>query len=381
MHDVIVVGGGPAGNLAARELARRDYDVLVLEDHRTPGQPQHCTGLITDETISMSGVRPDILNTLYGAEVIFPNGKSLEIRSDNPKGKIVDRIDLDIRMAEAAMNAGAQYSFLDKYKSHSVESSVLVESTTGTYRAKAIVGADGVGSAVAMSLGDNRAKEYVRGIQADIRYTLDDQSIFKLFIGNNVAPGFFGWAIPCGDMTRIGLCTTWAANPPSEYLSDLLIKMGVEDRIIRVFSGKIPIGGRPITYGDRCLLAGDAAGFVKPVSGGGLYPAFTANKHLIKTLSTGLDSDSLNSRDLIEYEKAWKGEMGRELDHAYSLRKRYRNLSDMDFNKIYDYAKKNNLQEVLADIDIDHPGSVLKKILYKPSAVLFAIPLLLRSIR
>ena len=121
MRDVVVVGGCPAGSLAAKLLAR-DRDVLVLEEHPVSGQPVQCAGLFTDEVLNMSGVTPDIFNTLYGAEVVFPGGESLEVRSDWPKARVVDRGDLDSKMADAAVSAGAEYSFSDRYSWHSVSS-------------------------------------------------------------------------------------------------------------------------------------------------------------------------------------------------------------------------------------------------------------------
>jgi geranylgeranyl reductase family protein len=381
MHDVIIVGGGPAGSLAAKDLAAQGLDVLVLEEHESVGLPQHCTGLISEETLHMSGVRPDILNTLYGAEVVFPDGQTITVESDKPKAKIVSRVDLDVRMAQAAMDAGAVYSFSDKYQTHSVDPGVMVRSTTGMHETRVVIGADGASSAVAMTLGDNRPKEYIRGIQADVRYVMEDQSLFKLFLGNKVAPGFFAWQIPCGSFTRIGLCTSWSSGAPSEYLSNMLIRMGMQDRIMKVYSGKIPIGRRALIYGDRCLLAGDALGYVKPLSGGGLYPAFKANKHLVNVLTGALDSDMLFGRDLSEYDRACNADFGKEMDHMYGYRQRFKRLTDSDFNKCCDIIRKNDLVSILKDLDIDHPNEVIKKVTKMPKVVMSALPLLMRSYR
>ena len=381
MHDVIVVGGGPAGSLAAKSLAKSGYDIAVLEEHPEAGTPQHCTGLISEQTAEMSGIRPDRLNTLYGAEFIFPGGQSITIRSDKPKAVIVDRADMDRRMAEAAMDAGAEYKFSEKYLSHSLKDGVTVETDRGTYRSKAIVGADGASSKVALSLGDNWPKEFVRGIQADVRYRSDDQEIFKVYLGNKIAPGFFAWEIPCGGFTRIGLCTSWSVGPPSEYLTDLLIRLGLQDRVMKVYNGKIPLGGRPYLYGDRCLLAGDAAGFVKPLSGGGLYPTFKANRHLVETLTNALQLDSFTDTDLVKYVLACKEDFGKELERSYYLRKRFKRLSDSDFNKVYDFVIKNQLVSDLNDLDLDHPAESVRKLVSSPKIAISAIPIFLRSLR
>ncbi len=379
MHDVIVVGAGPAGNVAARALAKKKYNVVVLEEHQSAGTPMHCTGLISDETIKMSGVRPDILNTFYGMDVVFPNGDVITLHSERPKAHIVDRIDLDLRMANAAADAGATYVYGEKYLNHTAKDKVIVETENSTFESKVLVGADGASSKIAMSLGDNMPKEYVRGIQADINYRMDNQELFKVYIGSRVAPGFFAWMIPCGDFTRVGLCTSWSAGPPSEYLSNFLIRRGLQDKVMKVYTGKIPLGVRPYRSSARCLLAGDAAGFVKPISGGGLYPAFKANFHLVNTISTALDTDTFFDRNMAEYDVACNGDFIKELDRAYSLRKRYVRLSDADMNKVHDYIIKNDLIGTLSEIEIDHPGEMVKRILAKPKAVLSALPFLVRS--
>lgn len=380
MHDVVVVGAGPAGNLAARSLAERKFEVLVIEEHDSSGLPQHCTGLISDETIAMSRVRPDIYNTLYGAEVIFPNGQSIEVRSDKPKARIVDRVDMEMKMAAAAIDAGADYCYNEKYKSHVIGDAVVVDTDVRPHRGKILIGADGASSTIAMSLGDNRPREYVRGIQADVKYKMENQDLFRVFLGNSIAPGFFAWEIPCGSFTRIGLCTSWSAGAPSQYLIDLLIRLGLEDKVIKVTSGKIPLGGRQFVCGDRCILTGDAAGFVKPISGGGLYPTFRANRHLTDVLAAGLDSDAVYTRDLSDYERACNEDFGRDLDRGYRLRKAFVKLTDPDLNKVYDYIQKNDLVPILNDFNIDHPSETFTRIVRSPHALLSALPLVLRTI-
>lgn len=97
MIDVAVAGGGPAGSASAALLAR-DHDVAVFEEHSRIGEPVQCAGLLTGDAIKLSGVSPGILSTLYGAEVVFPDGNAVRVRSDSPKAHTVDRSEFDLSL-------------------------------------------------------------------------------------------------------------------------------------------------------------------------------------------------------------------------------------------------------------------------------------------
>jgi flavin-dependent dehydrogenase len=116
-------------------------------------------------------------------------------------------------------------------------------------------------------------------------------------------------------MVRTGLCVKeGVGGTPNDHLKKLLKATGAETSDIQTkYAGKIPIGGRPRTYGERTLLIGDAAGQVKPVSGGGLQPICKAAPILAKTAEEGLRENDLSSRYLSRYEKRWKNEIGKEL--------------------------------------------------------------------
>lgn len=364
--------------MAAKGLAGK-HDVLVLEEHASSGTPSHCAGLVTDDVLRMSGVRSDVFNRLHGAEVIFPDGRSVIARSKDAKASVINRIDLDQLMAESAMDAGAEFRFGERYVQHEVSDMVTVRSEHGSFVSRSIVGADGQASKVALSLGDNRPREYLRGIQADVSIRMDDQDLFRIRLGSEHAPGFFTWEIPCGDFTRVGLCVN-APHLPNEYLGRLLRGIGAEDKVIRTYAGRIPVGGRSITYGDRCLLTGDAAGLVKPVSGGGLYPTFKTMPILVDVLSNALDSDDLFARSMSDYERRWRELIGKELSRGYSLRKMFKKMDDGDLIRAGQYASREDVGSALNDIDLDHPSDVVRAVMKRPRAMLSAIPLVLRCI-
>src|SRR6266404_9078159 len=80
MHDVAVVGGGPAGLLTARRCAEAGLDVTVLEEHEHIGEPVHCTGIISLETATLTKISEDVvLNRLRRACLIAPGGGSCHV--------------------------------------------------------------------------------------------------------------------------------------------------------------------------------------------------------------------------------------------------------------------------------------------------------------
>ena len=373
MRDVVVVGGGPAGSRSAALLAR-DADVVVLEEHPRSGVPMQCAGLITDDVIELSGVRPDILSTLFGAEVVFPDGTALTVRSDSPKARAVDRADLDSKMADAAMAAGAEYMFGTRFLSSRVSDRVSVDTTAGEIEAALVVGADGHTSSVSTGIPGSGPREYLRGIQADVAWRPDHDDLFRIHLGSRYAPGFFTWEIPCGDFTRVGLCTSWEAGPPMQYLRRLL-DAGKKVAICEQLS--LPRGR---IVGDRTMLVGDAASQVKPVSGGGLYPGLTAAGVLADVAGRALSDGDLSAGRLFEYERRCDRDFGSELRRGYMLRRMFVRMSDEDLTAAGRFASRDDVRSVLDDIDIDHPSAVVRGLLAHPSAALSAVPLVLRCL-
>jgi flavin-dependent dehydrogenase len=111
MHDLAIVGGGPAGLLTARQRAEAGLDVLLLEEHAQVGEPVHCTGIISSETAALAKIPDEIvLGRLQRARFVSPVGAACEASwaaSGSEEILVVDRGHFDRSLAEQAQRAGA----------------------------------------------------------------------------------------------------------------------------------------------------------------------------------------------------------------------------------------------------------------------------------
>ncbi len=376
--DFLVVGGGPAGTTFASAVGKRAR-VILVEEHETIGIPVQCTGLVSPRVVEMARADGTVLNRLHGAYFHFPGEQTVEVRSKRVKAMVVDRATFDQVGARRAEEAGAEIVLGEKFLSASLEPQVVAKCHGShhfhEYRAKLLVGADGYKSNVAKCAGLGQAKDYVRGVQMDLDYEEEEQDMLHVYLGRKVAPGFFAWRIPCGDMTRVGLCSSMNNEAPLVYLNHLLERLELKDKRRRsATSGLIPIGPPPRTYASRALVLGDAAGQAKPLSGGGVYTSIVAAGCAAMTALSCLEAEDFGAVALSSYQDRWKAEMGRELDRAFLVRKAYLKLSDRKLEEIGRLLSKPETREVLAQGDIDFPAALAPQVLRNSPGLLKLTP-------
>ena len=229
--------------------------------------------------------------------------------------------------------------------------------------ARAAVIAAGFGSRLAEKLGLGKVDDFIMGAQSEVETREIDE--VEVYFSQEIAPGFFAWLVPTSpNRALVGLLSR---HSPGLYLRKLVSSLLAQGKIISAevkpcYRG-ISLKPLPKTYSKRLLVVGDAAGQVKPTTGGGIYYGLLCADIAADTLHSALESDDLSVRRLAYYQREWKKKLGRELMIDYWARKFYERLSDRQIDRIFGIIKSNGIDERLLkaeDLSFDwHSEAVL----------------------
>ncbi len=374
--DVAVVGAGPAGSRTARNIAAAGWRVVLLEEHRRVGVPSHCSGLISPRTLTEAEIGNEaIIHRITGACVHSAAGSEIALGGDSARAVAIDRVRWDETLCQQAEAAGAELVRARLVNARRDNGGLRLEVETDGRRrslsARLAVGADGAHSRVARSLGlrGPREKVYCLGIEGRLR--LPRQDFVHVFVGKRLAPGWFGWIIPTGgDQVRVGIgCQParpgYRDKPIDCYrrLTDSFPHLFQNIEPHRFYGGTIPLEFAPRSYGHNVVLVGDAAGQVKPFSGGGIYTALVAARHAAASAVAALTAGDLSATKLAGYERSWKAEIGRELRRSLRIRHFGLALSDGDLERVMSALRSRGLRDLAARHgDIDYPSRVILRL-------------------
>lgn len=357
MHDVIVVGAGPAGSQAAASLAHRGYSVLVLEEHPQIGVPTNCSGLIGAESFERFNLpRASVIRGFDSATFFSPKGNSATVGAGRIMAYVVRRCEFDQTMARRALACGANYllhvrcvglQYGDDHVSvAAVRRGPEGEETPIALRARAVVVATGVRYGLLQSLGLGRPSAFLQAAQAEVEMEGVDR--VEVYLGRNVAPGSFAWAIPAGPVARIGVCNgAGAVHSLTRFLHHPSIAGRIRRPVTHIKNKAIPIANVSRTFLDRILLVGDAAGQVKVTTGGGISYGILCGDVAAQTLDRAFSLGDLTERSLAEYERRWRQEIGVELRVGSFFRRVGGMLSDEQIDRLIRAYHETDLPELV----------------------------------
>jgi digeranylgeranylglycerophospholipid reductase len=372
-YDVAVIGAGPAGSMAAKYASLSGASTVLIEEHASIGWPVQCAGLLGKLAISESELSPGkyAIRSMRGALVHAPGGCALSFKAKSDKAWIVDRRLFDRALALEASRNGADLRLSSSVRSIRTEekSSILTISGAEDWQAEAkvVISAEGAKALIARRAGIEPSRKYLSGAQVEIPFRVDDLQKVEMFFGNKIAPGLFAWVIPLReDAARIGLCTQKSAY---DCLKRFLNLEAVRDRILGapfdLVVGALPMGPPKSTVAKGVIAIGDAAGQVKPTSGGGIYPGLVCAKVAGSVAAQAAEDDDISTRRLAEYDTKWRAEIGHELDIGMRINKMINNLTDDELDEVFCYLGRNShiLRIIEEQGDIDRPSKLIRKMI------------------
>jgi geranylgeranyl reductase family protein len=372
MYDVIVIGAGPTGCYAARELARRSYEVLVLEEHTEIGEPVHCTGILGTEACERFDLDPASIETyLSSARFVSPSGQSFRVAADEAKAVVVDRSRFDRILGEQALSAGASFLLGSRVESVSpYDDGAVVRASAfgerGSHRASLVIVATGADDSITERLGlASPSGPAVFGAQLITQLQGLDE--VEVHVGRRLAPGGFAWAVPAnGHGCRVGLVSRRQPQPLlRRFVRSLERRGAIRSNGAGMRCRAVPSGPRLPSFGERVLVVGDAAGQVKSTTSGGIYYGLLGTEVAVATAEGALQNGDFAAAALAEYEARWLDRLGREQRTGRVLRSIRNALTDGEIEAFFWMARRTGIPRLLSQLHFDWHTSGLLSLLWK----------------
>lgn len=344
----LIIGAGPVGSYAASLLAKHEgMEVSLFEEHSSIGAPVHCTGIVTPEIFRFIPKKSKfILNEIHDVRIIAPSASALRLSLKQPD-LILDREAFDQHFFNLAHSAGVKTYLKHRFLSYHRRTARIKNLKSGKIKElkfDRLIGADGPNSAVGRSADLINKRKFFIGVQAVVKKKNDNVlDFYPLDHG-------FGWSVPVDSQTlRIGVASRYTLG--AEFHS-LLNKYG--GRVLKKQGGLIPIYRPSARYQKgRVFLVGDAAGFVKATTGGGLVP--------------GLDSAEILAYCILKKKNYRLGLSN--IRHSLRLNLRMRKVMDSfsaeEWNELVSDLNSKRTRTVFESINRDHLSNLAFSLLWK----------------
>ena len=352
-YDVVIAGGSISGLISAREIAKKGYSVLVLEEGFEVGTPDHCGGLVSKSALHDLGIEPTqkTFDSMINSALIFsPNGKQFEIDSKKQEVVVVNRRELDKQVALQAQQSGAEIRVKTSFKEKTKRG---VRTSIDEIGCKILVDCRGVGALI-----NNQRDGILLSAQYEVYADWITEGKVEVYFDQIKYPGFFAWIIPSGKgVGKVGIAGR--EINVSKIMEQFLRNKGKYSTVRKIFAPiwiKGPI--KDFISGD-VVIAGDAAGQSKPTTAGGIYSCamggLLAGNAITKYLETNERSQ------LQQYQKFWHDKFGKEFEKQRLARKILERVDNKTIDMIFDTITPEIISEISNKDDFDfHATSIVK---------------------
>jgi len=354
--DVLVVGAGPGGSMAAKFAALNGMRTLLIEKRQEIGSPVRCAEGISKGWLSECGSAEDprwISAAPEGARVFAPDGTCFMMKADragNEVGIVIDRHQFDKALAAEAARAGARILLktfaADVTRANGAVSGVVGKSlgTDVEIRARITIGADGFESQVGRWAGI-RTQLKASDVVTTFQYQLADVECdprYCDFYAGSCAPGGYIWIFPKGnDIANVGLGVQLSLlegkGEPKAYLDRWIATQPqlARGKPLAMVAGAVSTNKPlPKTATDGLMLVGDAARLIDPLTGGGIMNACLSGKLAGEIAAKAIQSGDVSEKFLQRYEKGWRKRLAKKLERNWWAKEKVAELDDETVSSI-----------------------------------------------
>jgi digeranylgeranylglycerophospholipid reductase len=348
-----IVGGGPVGFYLSYLLKKANCNVTIFEEHKKVGVPVQCTGIITGEIDKFTDLKTILkkskLLEIKDVEVFAPNNNSVNIQL-RKKNIIIDRAKFDNEIYKLAKKVGVDIRLetkVIKIDIKKIESQNNSINKTKIEYFDYIIGADGPNSIVSQMIHLNNKKKYWVGAQARVKLKNNLSVKFYPFKGT------YAWVVPENKkIVRVGVV---AEKNVSKQFTSFLKQFVKKKDILEYQGGLIPKFNPFSKYSKKgYYVVGDAGGFVKATTGGGIIP--------------GLESARLLAQSIIHkknYKRLIIQKLMPNLLIHNIIRNRLDKFSKKDYNELIKIVKEKEIKELIEKYDREFPFKLLVLLLIK----------------
>lgn len=366
--DVLIIGAGPAGSIAAREASRNGVKTLIIDKKSEIGTPKRCGEGIMDGVLEKVGIEPDerwIARHIDGARLVAPDNTSAWFTSETLEtpatGIILERKVFDKHVTMDAIRSGAEVMVKTEATGIKRDGDFLIvdiNSFNNKYsqiKARLVIGADGPEGRVANWMGLN-TKVPLAEMESGAQYEMTNLKMEKNdtieFYFGSVAPGGYAWIFPKGyDTANVGIDVSGVKGEKTalEYLDDF-VKNNPETcdgQIVEVNVGGNPLCGIFDTIiDDNFMLVGDAAGCVSPITGGGIDTGLESGMIAGRIAAKAIKENDVSKSNLQEYSDYVDENIGKKFKKLINVRDFIYNLDDEDMNEYIGAIAKANISKL-----------------------------------
>ncbi len=375
IFDVVVVGAGPAGAMAAKTAAENGLDVLLIERRTQIGIPVQCAEGTSEEGLrilkDVLGEEIDphwIAKQIEGVEIITPDRTIVTVEG---KGYILERRILDRDLAIRAVRAGAEIvkgkavGLVRDKEADCMVVNVVSSEQNYFFPAKIVIGADGPESKIGEWAGIDtklNLSDKIIGKQYLIYSPeLEGLDRVRCFLGDRVAPGGgYAWIFPKGKngTANVGIgmfknkLKEYGIPVPDYFLDVFIARVFSKYQIIEKTAGKIPGAPPSDTIADNVVLAGDAAGFVNPITGGGLRTGMESGKIAAEVAVAAISKGDTSKQGLADYKRRISLAFGKDNEQLLIMRRFSQTLKDEDYDDLGHFLQGMHLSSETSSVTL-----------------------------